>query len=125
MKALIIVDVQNDFLQAGALAVPQGDEIIDLINKIQSKYDTVVATQDWHPANHKSFAAMHPQYHIFDTIELGLITVCRARPVPNSLSFYIWIIFRLYSEKEWIKTWIVTVHSLIITEFTVPDLMVI
>lgn len=71
MKALIIVDVQNDFLQAGALAVPQGDEIIDLINKIQSKYDTVVATQDWHPANHKSFAAMHPQYHIFDTIELS------------------------------------------------------
>ncbi|MEQ8713555.1 MAG: bifunctional nicotinamidase/pyrazinamidase [Cyclobacteriaceae bacterium] len=59
MKALIIVDVQNDFLPGGALAVPRGDEIIPYINQIQSQYDLVVATQDWHPAYHGSFAANH------------------------------------------------------------------
>lgn len=69
MKALIIVDVQNDFLAGGALEVPQGDEIIDLINKIQTNYAVVVATQDWHPADHKSFASMHPEHNLFDTIE--------------------------------------------------------
>lgn len=70
MKALIIVDVQNDFLEGGALAVPQGSEIIEIINKIQSKYEVIVATQDWHPAHHKSFASMHPEHNVFDTIEL-------------------------------------------------------
>ncbi|MGN0003894.1 MAG: bifunctional nicotinamidase/pyrazinamidase [Sphingobacterium composti] len=69
MKALIIVDVQNDFLPGGSLAVPAGDEIIELINKIQSKYEIVVATQDWHPANHKSFASMHPNHEVFDVID--------------------------------------------------------
>lgn len=59
MKALIIVDVQLDFLPGGALAIPQGDEIIELINREQSKYELVVATQDWHPAGHKSFASKH------------------------------------------------------------------
>ncbi len=59
MKALIIVDVQNDFLPGGALAVPSGDEIIPYINQIQSQYGLVVATQDWHPADHGSFAANH------------------------------------------------------------------
>ncbi|MEM8894339.1 MAG: bifunctional nicotinamidase/pyrazinamidase [Bacteroidota bacterium] len=57
MKALIIVDVQNDFLPGGTLAVPNGDQIIPFINSIQSKYDLVVATQDWHPSDHGSFAA--------------------------------------------------------------------
>ena len=60
MKALIIVDVQNDFLPGGALAVPSGNEIIPYINGIQDTYDLVVATQDWHPADHGSFAANHP-----------------------------------------------------------------
>lgn len=59
MKALIIVDIQNDFLPGGALAVPEGDQIIPFVNKIQEKYDLVVATQDWHPANHGSFAINH------------------------------------------------------------------
>ena len=59
MKALIIVDVQNDFLPGGALAVAQGDEIIDFVNKEQSRYELVVATQDWHPVDHKSFASQH------------------------------------------------------------------
>ena len=60
MKALIIVDIQNDFLPGGALAVPQGDEIIPLANQLQKQFELVVATQDWHPSDHGSFAANHP-----------------------------------------------------------------
>lgn len=71
MKALIIVDVQNDFLPGGALAVANGDEILELINRIQSKYDLVVATQDWHPNNHKSFASQHLAKNVFEQIELN------------------------------------------------------
>jgi nicotinamidase/pyrazinamidase len=59
MKALIIVDVQNDFLPGGALAVKEGDQIIPLINRLQSKFDLIVATQDWHPKDHGSFAGNH------------------------------------------------------------------
>ncbi len=57
--ALIVVDIQNDFLPGGALAVSKGDEIIPFVNGIMSEYDLVIATQDWHPANHGSFAANH------------------------------------------------------------------
>jgi nicotinamidase/pyrazinamidase len=60
MNALIIVDLQNDFLPGGALAVPRGDEVIPLANELQGGFDLVVATQDWHPPNHGSFAANHP-----------------------------------------------------------------
>ena len=60
MKALIIVDLQNDFLPGGALAVPHGDEVIPIANELQRKFELVVATQDWHPPNHGSFAANHP-----------------------------------------------------------------
>jgi nicotinamidase/pyrazinamidase len=69
MKALIIVDVQNDFLPGGALEVAHGDEIIEQINRILPKYEIVVATQDWHPANHKSFASSHVEHNVFDVIE--------------------------------------------------------
>jgi len=68
--ALIIVDVQNDFLPGGALAVPNGNEVIDEINSIQDRYDLVVATQDWHPANHASFASNHAGKRVGDRIEL-------------------------------------------------------
>lgn len=71
MKALIIVDIQNDFLPGGALEVPNGDQIIDTINSLQSKYDLVIATQDWHPENHKSFASQHAERNVFDQIELN------------------------------------------------------
>lgn len=71
MKALIIVDIQNDFLPGGALAVKNGDSVIPVINKIQNDFDLVVATQDWHPADHKSFASMHPGKKIFDEIILN------------------------------------------------------
>ena len=60
MNALIIVDLQNDFLPGGALAVPRGDEVIPLANELQRRFDLVVATQDWHPPDHGSFAANHP-----------------------------------------------------------------
>ena len=60
MNTLIIVDVQNDFLPGGALAVPRGDEIVSLANDLQKRFELVVATQDWHPPDHGSFAANHP-----------------------------------------------------------------
>ncbi|WP_092793760.1 bifunctional nicotinamidase/pyrazinamidase [Algoriphagus hitonicola] len=69
--ALIIVDVQYDFLPGGALAVAHGNQIIPVINLIQEKFDLVVATQDWHPANHKSFAANHPGKKIGEFIDLN------------------------------------------------------
>jgi len=59
-RALIIVDVQNDFCPGGALAVPDGDKVVPLINELQEKFEIVAATQDWHPKDHGSFAANHP-----------------------------------------------------------------
>ncbi len=71
MKALILVDIQNDFLPGGALAVPDGDKIIPVVNQLQAVFPLVVATQDWHPANHGSFAASHPGQSVFTQIELN------------------------------------------------------
>src|SRR6266567_2598690 len=71
MKALILVDIQNDFLPGGALAVPDGDAVIPVANELQANFPLVVATQDWHPANHGSFAANHPGKKVFDQIELN------------------------------------------------------
>lgn len=70
MNALIIVDIQNDFLPGGALAVQDGNAVIPLVNSLQKKFELVVATQDWHPAGHKSFASAHPGKKIFDEIML-------------------------------------------------------
>jgi nicotinamidase/pyrazinamidase len=70
MKALIIVDVQNDFTSNGRLAVPDGESIIPIVNSIQSRFDLVVATQDWHPQNHKSFASNHAGKKVFEKIML-------------------------------------------------------
>ncbi len=58
--ALIVVDVQNDFCAGGALAVPQADEIVPVVNRLAERFPLVAATQDWHPLNHVSFAANHP-----------------------------------------------------------------
>ena len=71
MKCLIIVDVQNDFLPGGALAVPNGDEVIPFINYIQHGYDLVIATQDWHPSNHGSFAANQENKNPGEVIDLN------------------------------------------------------
>lgn len=70
MKALIIVDVQYDFLPGGSLEVPKGDEIIPIINNIQKDYDLVVASQDWHPQKHLSFASQHENKLPFEIIDL-------------------------------------------------------
>lgn len=70
-KALIIVDMQNDFVPGGALAVSGGDEIVSTINQLMWKYDLVVATQDWHPADHGSFAANRPGKSVGEVIGLN------------------------------------------------------
>jgi nicotinamidase/pyrazinamidase len=59
MKALILVDLQNDFCFGGALAVADGNAVIPIANALMPKFELVIATQDWHPANHESFAAVH------------------------------------------------------------------
>jgi nicotinamidase/pyrazinamidase len=68
MKTLIIVDLQNDFLPGGALAVPDGDKVIPIINDLSQDFDLVFTTQDWHPVDHCSFAASHPNAKIGDRI---------------------------------------------------------
>ncbi|MFH0726718.1 MAG: bifunctional nicotinamidase/pyrazinamidase [Pseudomonadota bacterium] len=70
-KALLVVDVQNDFCPGGALAIPAGDTVVPIINKIQPVYDTIIATQDWHPLNHVSFAANHPDKNVYDVIPIN------------------------------------------------------
>lgn len=70
MKALILIDIQYDFLPGGALAVPDGDAIIPVVNKLQPRFELVVASQDWHPPDHKSFASAHPGKQPFDVITL-------------------------------------------------------
>jgi nicotinamidase/pyrazinamidase len=70
MKTLILIDVQNDFMPGGPLQVPDGDMIVPVINKIQNLFDLIVATQDWHPQNHKSFASNHKDAKVFDIIDL-------------------------------------------------------
>ena len=70
MKTLLIIDVQNDFMPGGALPVPDGDKIVPVINTMQHKFDLVVATQDWHPEDHASFASNHKGSSIFDEIEI-------------------------------------------------------
>ncbi|MFW5832446.1 MAG: bifunctional nicotinamidase/pyrazinamidase [Prolixibacteraceae bacterium] len=69
MKTLIIIDAQNDFMPGGTLEVPKGDEIVPVINDLQQKFDLVIATQDWHPQDHVSFASNHENKKPFDKIE--------------------------------------------------------
>ena len=68
--ALVVVDIQYDFLPGGSLAVAGGDEIIAPINALARKFTNVIQTQDWHPAGHISFASQHPGKHPFEMIEL-------------------------------------------------------
>jgi nicotinamidase/pyrazinamidase len=70
MKALLLIDIQNDFMPGGALAVPGGDEIIPILNELMPQFDLIVATQDWHPADHGSFAANHVGKQVFEQIDL-------------------------------------------------------
>ena len=68
MKALLLVDIQNDFLPGGALAVAEGDAVLEPANRLIEAFDVVVATQDWHPADHCSFADNHSGHSLYDTI---------------------------------------------------------
>lgn len=74
MKALILVDIQNDFLAGGALAVPEGNRVIAVANRLSPRFDFVVATQDWHPADHESFATCHPGKQVGELIDLHGLT---------------------------------------------------
>jgi nicotinamidase/pyrazinamidase len=68
---LVVVDVQNDFMPGGALAVPGGDEVVPVINRLVARFEHLVLTQDWHPRRHISFASSHPGKRPFETIELA------------------------------------------------------
>lgn len=68
---LVVVDVQNDFCPGGALAVPDGDVIVPVINRLAMNFAHVVLTQDWHPPGHASFASAHPGHEPFEAIELS------------------------------------------------------
>ena len=69
--ALVVVDVQNDFCPGGALAVPDGDAVVAVINRIAPRFSARVLTQDWHPPGHRSFASSHPGRAPFETTELA------------------------------------------------------
>ena len=71
MNALILVDIQNDFCPGGALPVANGDAVVTVANRLIPKFELVVATQDWHPANHKSFASQHERINVGDEFTLG------------------------------------------------------
>jgi len=69
MKALLIVDVQNDFCQGGKLAVPDGDAVVPVINSLLTNFDVIIQTQDWHPSDHSSFASNHKNMKPYDRLE--------------------------------------------------------
>jgi nicotinamidase/pyrazinamidase len=83
---LIVIDVQNDFCPGGALAVDDGDAVIEVIHRIAPLFEHVVLTQDWHPANHSSFATAHPGKKPYEQIELkyGTQTLWPAHCVQGS-----------------------------------------
>jgi nicotinamidase/pyrazinamidase len=68
--ALLVIDVQNDFIPGGQLAVPEGDLIVPLINQLGGQFRQVIIAQDWHPAGHASFASSHPGRKPYDVIQL-------------------------------------------------------
>ena len=71
MRALLLVDIQNDFMPFGALPVPDGDAVVAVANALMARFPLVVATQDWHPSDHGSFASAHPGHAPGDVIDLG------------------------------------------------------
>ncbi len=70
MNALLVVDIQNDFCPGGALAVPEGDTIISVVNRLIEHFDVIIQTQDWHPSGHSSFASSYNEKDPFDTVEM-------------------------------------------------------
>ncbi|MBB5372807.1 bifunctional nicotinamidase/pyrazinamidase [Acidocella aromatica] len=67
---MLVIDVQNDFCAGGALAVPEGEAVVPRVNRLAKQFETVVLTQDWHPADHISFAASHPGRQPFESLDL-------------------------------------------------------
>src|SRR5690625_7745853 len=70
MKVLLAIDVQNDFCPGGSLAVPEGDQIIPVVNRLSEQFGHMILTQDWHPAGHSSFASSHDGKKPYETIEM-------------------------------------------------------
>jgi nicotinamidase/pyrazinamidase len=68
---LLVIDVQNDFCPGGNLAVPEGDRVVPVINRLAHRFQHVVATQDWHPSGHHSFASSHAGKQPYDTVEVA------------------------------------------------------
>lgn len=71
MRALILVDIQNDFMSFGALPVADGEAVVEVANALAERFGLVIATQDWHPADHGSFAKTHPGLRAGDIVDLG------------------------------------------------------
>lgn len=86
--ALLVIDVQNDFCPCGALAVVGGDEIVPVVNSLMPLISTVVQTQDWHPADHASFATAHAGAQPYDTADMfsGPQDAFRAIDLDNSFA---------------------------------------
>ena len=76
--ALLLIDIQNDFMPNGSLPVRRGDEVVPVANEYIRNFGNglIIATQDWHPANHKSFASNHPGKKLFETVDLNGLTQC-------------------------------------------------
>lgn len=70
MRALVLVDLQYDFMPGGALAVARGDEVVPVAQRLMPRFDVVIATQDWHPRDHASFAVNHPGKQVGEVIDL-------------------------------------------------------
>jgi len=96
--ALVIIDVQNCFTSGGSLAVPDGDAVIPVINRLRSdhgeNFDEVVLSQDWHCSDHVSFASQHPQHSPFDHINLTYLTTGQSaivyyKPSPQKVDQWI------------------------------------
>ena len=71
LDALILVDLQNDFMPRGALAVPEGDRAVPVANRLMSRFELVIATADWHPPDHCSFAGNHPGRKVGEIVRVG------------------------------------------------------
>ena len=71
MRALLLIDIQNDFMPFGSLPVTDGDAVVGVANLLAPRFELVVATQDWHPADHGSFASNHPGHSVGEVVDLG------------------------------------------------------
>jgi nicotinamidase-related amidase len=93
---LLTVDVQNDFCPGGRLAVPRGDEVVPIINRLGTLFAHVVLTQDWHPVGHRSFASSHPGKQPFETSRSIMVPRCCGRTIA----------FKARRERNSMRTWI-------------------